>query len=96
VAILQVLESHRLKGLRIDAKRNGLTALDMAEERTDVTEEWLEAWKALIESIMENDQDPDDAPMLDDKHEKNGHVDDGVDSNEDGNEVFEDASENFE
>lgn len=55
---LKMLHSHKLRGLRIDLKaKNGNTALDYAEKRTDVGAEWVTAWEELVRGIMQAEMD---------------------------------------
>lgn len=85
---LRVLRSHKLRGLRIDiVNARGETALDHAEMRTDVGEEWLTAWRELITTMMEADKDTErDMPV--EVHDMN---DDTMDEEE--KEIFMDALE---
>lgn len=54
VETLRMLHSHKLRGLKIDQKaKDGNTALDYAEKRTDVGSKWVVAWEELIRSILQ-------------------------------------------
>lgn len=88
---LEIFRSHKLRGLRIDIVNfRGMTALDMAERRTDVDQEWFTAWQELIDSIIEADKDGrrDVAVGVQDmKH---------YDDTDGDDEIFADALEEFE
>lgn len=80
---LRILKSYSLRRLDIDQKTtDGLTAINIAEARTDVGRAWIVALGELLESIQNKDDLSTSAAQLEE-----------ADEDEDEDNVFEDARE---
>lgn len=56
IETLRVLRTHSLAGLRMDAElEDGTTPLDIAVGRKNLSNEWIVAWDALVQSIIAAD-----------------------------------------
>ncbi|KAI9699636.1 MAG: hypothetical protein M1836_002670 [Candelina mexicana] len=97
IQTLEILTEARMKGLPLDAKDTdyGDTAEEWAlKNRSDESQEWREAFRALIDSIVNDDGSMDDRSSTDGdgSHESDSESEGSVES--DGDEpVFEDALE---